>query len=127
MKKEEKIFEQEDNKLKVIKSKDEIIAKYKANLPQYMEEKINEISEKLSSTEEMKGIPLLEINELIRAKNLYGTSPKYSADELNIIFAYYRQAMAEINKYTKYIPSKENFCAFARNKHGHIQSIFIRV
>lgn len=120
MKKEEKIFEQEDNKLKVIKSKDEIIAKYKANLPQYMEEKINEISEKLSGTEEMKGIPLLEINELIRAKNLYGTSPKYNADELNIIFTYYRQAMAEINKYTKYIPSKENFCAFARNKHSYI-------
>lgn len=120
MNKEEKIIKQQENKLKVIKSKDEIIAKYKENLPQYLEQQINEISEKLSCTEEMKGIPLLEINELIRAKNLFGTSPKYNADELNIIFAYYRQAMAEINKYTKYIPSKENFCAFARNKHGHI-------
>ena len=127
MKKEEKIFEHEDKKLKVRKSKEQLIEQYKANLPQYLENQLKEISEKLSLTEEMAGIPLIEINELIRAKNLYGISPKYSADELNIIFTYYRQAMAEINRYTRYIPSKENFCAFARNKYINIQSVFVRL
>lgn len=112
-KKEEKIYKQQENKLKLVKSKDEIMEKYKENLPEHLEEKLAEISEKLATTEEMKGMALLEINEIIRAKNFFGSSPKYSADELAIIFAYYRQAMAEINKYTKYIPSKENFCAFA--------------
>lgn len=116
-KKEKLIQKQEENKLKVIKSKEEIMEQYKANLPQYLEEQVQEISIRMADTEEMRGIPLLEINELIRAKKLYGTSPKYSADELNIIFTYYRQAMAEINRYVKYIPSKENFCAFARNKY----------
>lgn len=119
-KKEEKIYKQEENQLKAIKGKEEIIEKYKANLPQYLEEQLNQISEKLADTEEMKGLPLLEINEIIRAKKVFGLSPKYSADELNIIFAYYRQAMAEINKYTRYIPSKENFCAFARNEYVHL-------
>lgn len=119
-KKEAKMIKQEENKLKLLKSKDEIIEQYKANLPQYLEEQIANIAESLAKTEEMKGIQLLEINELIRAKKLIGTSPKYNADELNIIFSYYRQAMAEINKYTRYIPSKENFCAFARNSNNYI-------
>lgn len=118
--KEEKIKKHEENKLKVIKSKEEIISQYKENLPQYLEQQINDISERLATTREMRGIKLLEINELIRAKNLYGASPKYNADELNIVFKYYRQAMAEINRYTKYIPSKENFCAFARYKYSYI-------
>lgn len=119
-KKEAKMIKQEENKLKLLKSKDEIIEQYKANLPQYLEEQLANISESLAKTEEMKGIQLLEINELIRAKKLIGASPKYNADELNIIFSYYRQAMAEINKYTRYIPSKENFCAFARNSNYYI-------
>ena len=119
-KKEEKIYEQQENELKIIKSKEEIIEKYKANLPAYMEEKLSEISKEMAKTEEMEGIPLLQINQLIRNKNCYGQSPKYNADELNIVFDYYRQAMAEINKFTRYIPSKENFCAFARNEYGNI-------
>lgn len=119
-KKEKKIYERQEKNLKLIKSKEEIMEKYKANLSQHLEEQLNEICTKLQVTEEMKGIQLLEINELIRAKNLYGGSPKYSAEELNIIFAYYRQAMVEINKHTKYIPSKENFCAFARNSNNYI-------
>jgi len=123
--KEEKIYEQEEKKLKAVKSKEEIMEKYKANLQQYLEEQVNNIALKMAETEEMKGIPLLEINEIIRAKNIYGQSPKYSADELNIVFSYYRRAMAEINKNVKYIPSKENFCAFARNKYCNIQPIFV--
>ena len=123
--KEEKIFEQQENALKITKSKEEIMEKYKANLPSYMEEKLNEISEKMAETEAMEGIPLLQINQLIRNKNCYGQSPKYSADELNVIFDYYRQAMAEINRFTRYIPSKENFCAFARYEYNNIQSILV--
>lgn len=124
--KEEKIYKQEENKMKVIKGKEELLDEYKANMPTYLEEQLNNIAVKLATTEEMKGFQLLEINELIRCKNAYGTSPKYNADELSIIFSYYRQALAEINKYTKYIPSKENFCAFARNKYRNVQSIFVR-
>lgn len=117
---EEKIFENQDNKLKVVKSKDEILEKYKANLPKYMDEQLERISEELAQTEEMDGIPLLQVNQIIRNKNCYGASPKYNADELNVVFDYYREAMAEINKYFRYIPSKENFCAFARNCNNNI-------
>lgn len=107
------LIEREENKLKLVKGKQEIMAEYKANLPQYLEEQLEKIKTEVAQTHAMKGIPMIEINELIRAKTVYGTSPKYSAEELSIVFDYYRQALMEINKFTRYIPSKENFCAFA--------------
>lgn len=119
-KKEEKIYKDQENKALIKAGKEEIMAEYKANLPTYLDTQLKELCDKLATTEEMKGIPLLEISEMIRAKTPYGQSPKYSASELAIVFDYYRQAMAEINKYAKYIPSKENFCQFARNKYGYI-------
>lgn len=120
MKKEEKIYEQQAKKEQLTKGKEELMAEYKTKLPEYLEMQLQNIASELHKTEAMEGLALLEINELIRAKGVYGQSPKYSAEELNIVFAYYRKAMAEINKYTKYIPSKENFCAFARYKHFYI-------
>lgn len=114
------LIEREENKLKLVKGKQEIMAEYKANLPQYLEEQLEKIKTEVAQTHAMKGIPMIEINELIRAKTVYGTSPKYSAEELSIVFDYYRQALMEINKHIRYIPSKENFCAFARYEYRYI-------
>ncbi len=82
-------------------------------MPQKLETRLNEIAESLSVKEEVQGLSTIEINELLRPHNLIGQPLKYTAEELNIVFQYYRQAIVEINKKVKYPPSKENFCAFA--------------
>ncbi len=50
---------------------------------------------------------------MLRGKNHKGCMEKYSADELEIIFQYYQKCLIEINRVTKYPPTKRNFCAFA--------------
>lgn len=86
---------------------------YKKNLEEHMEARLEALSIEISSKEEVQGLSSIEINELLRPHNLIGSNPKYSADQLKIIFDYYRDALITINKKYKYPPSKENFCAFA--------------
>ena len=119
-KKEENVIKEQETQAMVTRGKEQIVEEYKKNLPKYLDAQLEELGKKLACTEEMQGIPLIEINEIIRAKNFYGQSMKYNASELSMVFAYYRQAMTEINKYTKYIPTKENFCAFARHQFCNI-------
>ena len=90
-----------------------IIEEYRKELPQKLEERLNEIAEKLSTRKEVQGLSTIEINEILRPHNLIGGAIKYTAEELNIVFEFYRQAIVNINKKIKYPPSKENFCAFA--------------
>lgn len=59
-----------------------------------------------------KGLSTIEINSIIRAKNMYGKSPKYTVEELSVVFEYYQRCIVEINKYKKFPPTKKNFCAF---------------
>lgn len=91
----------------------QILEKYKNNLPQYMEERLNNIAIQLVAMEGVQGLSSIEINEMIRPCNLIGQPVRYTTEQLQIVFEYYRKAMVEINRKIKYPPSKENFCAFA--------------
>lgn len=93
--------------------KNQIMEEYKNNLPQELEKRLNEITTQISAQKEVQGLSSIEINEILRPHNLIGSNPKYSSDELRIIFNYYREALIAINRKYKYPPSKENFCAFA--------------
>lgn len=55
---------------------------------------------------------VLELTDRCFDPILYDISPskKYSADQLTIIFDYYRNCCRELNKTTTYVPNKEDFC-----------------
>ena len=93
--------------------KNQIMEEYKKNLPEELSKRLHMITTQISVQEEVQGLSSIEINEILRPHNLIGSNPKYSADELRIIFDYYREALIAINRKYKYPPSKENFCAFA--------------
>ena len=93
--------------------KNQIMEEYKKNLPQELDRRLAIITDSIRLQVEVGGLSSIEINEMLRPHNLIGANPKYSADQLRIIFDYYREALVVINKKYKYPPSKENFCAFA--------------
>lgn len=111
--KEEHLEEVQKKEELVQAGKNQIMEEYKKNLEEHMEARLEALSIEISSKEEVQGLSSIEINELLRPHNLIGSNPKYSADQLKIIFDYYRDALITINKKYKYPPSKENFCAFA--------------
>ena len=93
--------------------KNQIMEEYKNNLPQELDRRLAIITDNIRLQKEVEGLSSIEINEILRPHNVIGSSPKYSADQLRIIFDYYREALVAINRKYKYPPSKENFCAFA--------------
>ena len=111
--KDKKIVEQQKKEMLVKAGEKSILEEYKKELPQKLETRLNEIAEQLSVKEEVQGLSTIEINEILRPHNLIGQPLKYTAEELNIVFEYYRQAIVRINKKVKYPPSKGSFCAFA--------------
>lgn len=111
--KDKKIIEQQKKEALVKAGEKSILEEYKKELPQKLETRLNEIAEQLEDRKEVQGLSTIEINEILRPHNLIGQPLKYTAEELNIVFEYYRQAIVQINKKVKYPPSKENFCAFA--------------
>ncbi len=111
--KDKKIVEQQKKEMLVKAGEKSILEEYKKELPQKLETRLNEIAEQLEDRKEVQGLSTIEINEILRPHNLIGQPLKYTAEELNIVFEYYRQAIVQINKKVKYPPSKENFCAFA--------------
>lgn len=111
--KEEHLGEVQKKEQLVQAGKNQIMENYKNNLPQELDKRLDMITTQISAQEEVQGLSSIEINEMLRPHNLIGANPKYSADQLRIIFDYYREALVVINKKYKYPPSKENFCAFA--------------
>lgn len=115
-----------------------ILEEYKKELPKCLDERLNKLAETLAEKEEVQGLSTIEINELLRPHNLIGQPLKYTAEELNIVFEYYRQAIVAINKKVKYPPSKGSFCAFAdistatynnylRSPDESIQEVILRI
>lgn len=111
--KEEHLEEVQKKEELVQAGKNQIMEEYKNKLPQELEKRLDVIATQISIQEEVQGLSSIEINEILRPHNLIGSNPKYSTDQLKIIFDYYRDALITINKKYKYPPSKENFCAFA--------------
>lgn len=99
--KDKHIVEQQKKEMLVKAGEKSILEEYKKELPKQLETKIKEIAERLNERKEVKGLSTIEINELLRPHGLIGQPLKYTAEELNIVFEYYRQAIVEINKKVK--------------------------
>lgn len=111
--KDKKIIEQQKKEALVKAGEKSILEEFKNNLPEYLECRLQALTQEIEAREEVKGLNSIEINELLRPHNLIGQPAKYTAEQLQIIFDYYREALVKINRKVKYPPSKENFCAFA--------------
>lgn len=136
--KDKKIVEQQKKEMLVKAGEKSILEEYKKELPQKLETRLNEIAENLSVKEEVQGLSTIEINEILRPHNLIGQPLRYTAEQLQIVFDYYRQAIVQINKKVKYPPSKGSFCAFAdistatynnylRSPDESIQEVILRI
>lgn len=111
---EEKNQENFKKTLIVKQAKENLLAKYQSELPELMDKKLEKIAYELADISKVEGITNIEINEILRGETFgLGVSSRYTADQLDIIFEAYRQALVEINRVTPMIPTKENFCAFA--------------
>lgn len=88
----------------------------KENLPQVLEQRLNEIETVLEKElEDTVGLKAPRIHSLISRQNFNSTSSVigYSAKDLFIVYQAYQQLVEKINKITMYVPSIKSFCAFA--------------
>lgn len=112
---DEEIEKTKKNQKELRKLETEMIEKeYKEGLKDHLEQKLFDLKYALTHfMREESHLNLVEIDKIIRGKTLLGQS-MYSAEELAIVFDYYREFIGEINKVMRYVPSKKNFCAFAK-------------
>ena len=111
--KDKKIVEQQKKEAIVKAGEKSILEEFKNNLPEYLECRLQALTQEIATREEVKGLSSIEINEMLRPHNLISGALKYTAEQMQMIFDYYREALIQINREVKYPPSKENFCAFA--------------
>lgn len=111
--KDKHIVEQKKKEYLVKAGEKSILEEFKNNLPEYLECRLQALTQEITTREEVKGLSSIEINEMLRPHNILAGALKYTAEQMQIIFDYYREALIQINKKVKYPPSKENFCAFA--------------
>lgn len=101
----------EEREKRLIALENEYLAEQKTHLPEYLEEKLQEVAKNLANVDKDNPVNPLEVYEWIKAPTSFCT-PKYTTEELAILFDYYTKTIAEINKKTKYPPTKPNFCLF---------------
>lgn len=111
--KDESKVRKEQDKMELRKMEENLIKeKYKDGFKDYMEQRLFDFKYELKRINPESRLTLLEIDKLIRGKRTVGVA-LYSAEELSMLFDYYRDFISEINTVTRYIPTKKNFCAFA--------------
>ena len=111
--KDESKVKKEQDKMELRKMEENLIKeKYKNGFKDYMEQRLFDFKYDLKRINPESRLTLLEIDKLIRGKRTVGVA-LYSAEELSMLFDYYRDFISEINTVTRYIPTKKNFCAFA--------------
>ena len=103
---DEKIFVGEH----VEQAKEMIVQEYKDNLKEELEKRLNSLAERIADKD--KKITRIQIDSYLRNRNITAVSPKYSPDELAILFSYYQEMIEKINERWMYIPTKKNFCGF---------------
>lgn len=95
-----------------IKLNENLLMEYKNNLRDYLEKKKQYIAEIIvENTKDELNLPLV-MRALGRDFACVVGQPEYSAQELAIVFEYYQDVLAEINKKHKLPPTRQNFCAF---------------
>jgi predicted Fe-S protein YdhL (DUF1289 family) len=104
------------DKMTIKQAEKAIFEKDKLNLPQLLEQRLNEIETVLENElKDIVGLKSARIHQLISRQSLLNTSSMmgYSAKEMFIVYQSYQQLVEKINKFTLFIPSQKNFCAFA--------------
>lgn len=113
-KKNKNIEKLQDEKIlvgnQVKEAKDLIVQEYKDNLKNELERRLDLLADKIE--EKGRNITRLQIDSYMRNRNITAVSPKYSPDELAILFNYYQEMIEKINERAYYIPTKKQFCSF---------------
>lgn len=122
---EARILKQAEEKKELTKLEGKLIEKeYKEGLKDHLEQQLFDLKYKIKRVDPDNKLTLIEIDRLLRGKSLIG-GVLYSAEELSLLFDYYREFIGEINKVTRYIPSKKNFCGFAKMSSSTYDSYLI--
>lgn len=110
-KSDKRITEYRDNLTLLRKEEQTYMDKLKKNLPQYLEEKEAELCEKIARTSNSNITPM-QIQEWIRPTDNILCLPKYTAEQMQIMFEAFRKMMIKINEKITYAPTKKMFCSF---------------
>lgn len=106
-----RITEYRDNLTLLRKEEQTYMDKFKEELPQYLEQKEAELCEKLSKASNGNITPM-QIQEWIRPNANILILPKYTAEQMLIMFEAFRKMMIKINEKITYAPTKKMFCSF---------------
>ena len=87
-----------------------MIQEYKDNLKNELEQRLNDLSEKIQ--EKNKNLTRLQIDAYLRHRGANGNSPLYSPEELAILLDYYQEMIIKVNEKAYYLPTKKQFCSF---------------
>lgn len=104
------------DKYAIKKAEKQLFDKEKENLPQLIEQRLNELETVLEKElEDVVGLKAPRIHSLISRQSLVTTSSLigYSPKELFVVYQGYMKLVEMINKFTMYVPSIKSFCAFA--------------
>ena len=108
---ERKKKEREEHEQTLIELGNKLFEQEREKLPEYLDNKLKSLAENLASVNNDKDLNPLILYEWIKAP-ISANTPKYSTEELAMMFEYYTKTIAEINKRTKDPPTKPNFCLF---------------
>jgi hypothetical protein len=106
------------HKRKIIKNEitEKVFEETKNNLIPTIQDKVSKITEYLESVEETKGLTTTQLTPLFASRSIDDmltiNHKTYTEQELAIAFDEYVKMVAKINQYTKFVPSKKNFCLF---------------
>lgn len=105
-------------------SQQELLNQKKEQLPKYIKKRKKQFIKELEAygiakkqEDDMvrimdKTIPLLDLSDLCFKPFIkgIGLAPEYSAEELDLVFDYFKECIKEMNKYELFPPLKEQFC-----------------
>ncbi len=105
-------------------SQQELLNQKKEQLPKYIKKRKKQFLKELEAygiakkqEDDMvrimdKTIPLLDLSDLCFKPFIkgIGLAPEYSAEELDLVFDYFKECIREMNKYELFPPLKEQFC-----------------
>ena len=105
-------------------SQQELMNQKKAQLPRYIKKRKKEFIKELQAygiakieQDDVvrimdKTIPLLELSEFCFKPFIkgIGLAPQYTAQELDLVFDYFKECIKEMNKYELFPPLKEQYC-----------------
>ncbi|MFA5407681.1 MAG: hypothetical protein WC343_02805 [Bacilli bacterium] len=112
------IIKESQHKKKILKNDitEKVFEETKNQLIPTIKEKVNKITEYLESINETKGLSATQLTPIFASRSiddmLTVNHKTYTEEELAIAFNEYVKMVAKINEYTKFVPTKKNFCLF---------------